>query len=94
MPQRRYRFSWYRLIIWSMLGFFAYVFISQQIELQTIQREIDITQTQLKQATEVHEALTTERQQLTTPAYIEKLAREQLGLVKPGEVPYIPAGNN
>ena len=30
------------------------------------------------------------KNKLNSPAYVEKIAREQLGLVKPGEVPYIP----
>jgi len=31
-----------------------------------------------------------EKKHLASPTYVEKIAREQLGLVKPGEVPYIP----
>lgn len=94
MQQRRYRINWYRLIVWGMIIFFVYVIIGQQVELQRIQRETKNVQDQLNKADQLHQTLTVERQQLVTPAYVEKLAREELGLVKPGEVPYIPAGQN
>ncbi|CQR72945.1 hypothetical protein SpAn4DRAFT_3405 [Sporomusa ovata] len=42
-------------------------------------------------AVELNNTLIAEKEKLSTAAYIEKVAREQLGLVKPGEVPYIPS---
>jgi cell division protein FtsL len=77
-----------------MVAFFVYVIVGQQIELQKIQHEARSVQDQLNKADQLHQDLTLERQQLTTPTYVEKLAREELGLVKPGEIPYIPAGKN
>ncbi len=37
----------------------------------------------------MNEKLEEEKKQLQTPEAIEKVAREELGLVKPGEVPYV-----
>ena len=37
-----------------------------------------------------NKSLADEKSKLSSPAYVEKIAREELGLVKPGEVPYIP----
>ena len=44
----------------------------------------------MQELEQANKALTEEKVKLSNPAYLEKLAREELGLVKPGEVPYIP----
>ncbi|WP_246105420.1 FtsB family cell division protein [Sporomusa termitida] len=74
-----------------MAGYFCYVIILQQTELYQIRREMDVVNTRLAEAEGVNKSLTAEKKQLSMTEYIEKVAREQLGLVKPGEVPYIPA---
>ncbi|QDR83360.1 Cell division protein FtsL [Sporomusa termitida] len=94
MAQKRkkaIRFSWFRLCIFIMAGYFCYVIILQQTELYQIRREMDVVNTRLAEAEGVNKSLTAEKKQLSMTEYIEKVAREQLGLVKPGEVPYIPA---
>lgn len=74
-----------------MAGYFCYVVIGQQTELYQIRRETEMVNAQLAEVREVNSSLLAEKGNLSTAAYIEKVAREQLGLVKPGEVPYIPA---
>ncbi len=74
-----------------MAGYFCYVIILQQTELYKIRREMDVVNTRLAEAEGVNKNLTAEKEKLSMTEYIEKIAREQLGLVKPGEVPYIPA---
>lgn len=74
-----------------MAGYFCYVIILQQTELYKIRREMDAVNTRLAEAEGVNKNLTAEKEKLSMTEYIEKIAREQLGLVKPGEVPYIPA---
>ncbi|SMD04609.1 cell division protein DivIC [Sporomusa malonica] len=65
--------------------------IVQQTELYKIRRETETVNTRMAEAAEVNKSLNAEKEKLSTAEYIEKVAREQLGLVKPGEVPYIPA---
>jgi len=48
----------------------------------------------MEQLQQINANLNDERTKLNKPTYIEKIAREELGLVKPGEIPYIPAGKN
>ncbi|WP_434131783.1 Cell division protein FtsL [Sporomusa paucivorans] len=94
MPQKRRKskqFSWFRLCLLIMAGYFCYAVIDQQTELYQIRRETEVVNAQMAQAREVNSRLLAEKENLSTAAYIEKVAREQLGLVKPGEVPYIPA---
>ena len=85
------RFSWFRLCILVMAGYFCYLVIAQQTELAKIRRETELVNSRMAEATEVNNSLIAEKEKLSTAAYIEKIAREQLGLVKPGEVPYIPS---
>ncbi len=85
------RLSWFRLCILIMAGYFCYVVIMQQAELAKIRRETELVNTRMTEAAEINNSLLAEKEKLSTAAYIEKIAREQLGLVKPGEVPYIPS---
>ncbi|TWH46970.1 cell division protein FtsL [Sporomusa sp. KB1] len=85
------QFSWFRLCIAVMVGYFCYVFIGQQTELSKIRQESQLVNARMTNAVEINNTLTAEKEKLSTAAYIEKVAREQLGLVKPGEVPYIPS---
>ncbi|MBP2662508.1 MAG: ftsL 2 [Firmicutes bacterium] len=85
------QFSWFRLCIMVMAGYFCYVFIGQQTELARIRQEAELVNTRMNEAVALNTSLTAEKEMLSTAAYIEKVAREQLGLVKPGEVPYIPS---
>ncbi|MCX7780141.1 MAG: septum formation initiator family protein [Negativicutes bacterium] len=75
-------------------GYFFYVLAGQQLELNAIHRETEASRQKLEQLKQVNASLNEELERLKKPSYIEKLAREELGLVKPGEVPYIPAGKN
>lgn len=55
----------------------------QLIQMQNqLQNEIDVLR-------EKNAALEEEKKKLETHTEIEKVAREQLGMVKPGEVPYV-----
>ncbi|MBP2640721.1 MAG: Septum formation initiator [Firmicutes bacterium] len=90
--QRKFRWNWCRLLVVLLTVFFLYVGISQQLELRAVQREAACAREELAAVKQMNQQLQQERSQLSTPEYVEKLAREELGLVKPGEIPYIPAG--
>lgn len=92
--RRKIRIKWFRLAVFMIAGYFIYLIVGQQSQLSAIEAENKLTRQRLEQAIQVNAALKEERDKLNTPAYIEKIAREELGLVKPGEVPYIPAAKN
>ena len=64
----------------------AYVFGSNFLDLYTLNREAARLETLKRNLQKQNAVLREEMNLLQTPAYIEKLAREQLGLVRPGEV--------
>ena len=45
--------------------------------------------TQMEEMQDQIEQLQQEKEQLVDPSYVEKLAREDLGMTKDGEIPYI-----
>jgi cell division protein FtsL len=73
----------------AIILYTVYVCVNQQLQYAAISREMEATRTQLEQLQQTNEAMGQEKQKLSTPAHVEKLAREELGLVKPGEIPYV-----
>jgi cell division protein FtsL len=88
--RRRYRIRWFRVLILLSAAYFLYLAVGQQFELYTIQRETTMLKERISELEQSNKALADETSRLSSPSYVEKIAREQLGLVKPGEVPYIP----
>jgi cell division protein FtsL len=71
-------------------AYFIFLAVGQQFELYTIQHETYSLRGRIAELEQSNKALADEKAKLSSPAYVEKIAREELGLVKPGEVPYIP----
>jgi cell division protein FtsL len=88
--RRRVRVRWFRVLTLLAAAYFIYLAVGQQFELYTIQRETHNLKNRIAELEQANNAMIDEKKQLAAPAYVEKIAREQLGLVKPGEVPYIP----
>ena len=88
--RRKYRINWLNAVLVAFAAYFLYLLIGQQVELFIAKHSAEAAQAQLEQARQMNQALQEEKARLSNLQYIEKLAREELGLVKPGEVPYIP----
>ena len=88
--RRKYRINWLNAIVVAFAAYFLYLVIGQQVELFIARQSAEVARAQLEQARQMNRALREEKARLSNLQYIEKLAREELGLVKPGEVPYIP----
>lgn len=91
---QKYRVKWFKLFLWVVGGYFIYLTIGQQSQLASIRHETQSTRAQLQQLQQTNAALNEERNALHDPKYVEKVAREELGLVKPGEIPYISTEKN
>lgn len=89
MHSRSLQLNGFRLLLLVLLFGFVYLFIRQSCELWAIHQEFRLNQLKLEQTEQVHQSLIDEKNRLNTPDYVEKIAREDLGLVKPGEVPYL-----
>lgn len=87
--KRRRKFNFFALWMSLLFLFFLYFIINQQIELYALRLEKNTVDEQLNNVKNEKLALETEYKLLHTLPYIEKIAREKMGLTKKGEVPYI-----
>ena len=76
-----------RIIIIGFVIFFAVSYIRQSLTMSRIQKEISSKQLQLDEIKQKNERLQDEVEKINSnsPDYLEKLARERLGMIKPGE---------
>ncbi|TYP50874.1 FtsB family cell division protein [Thermosediminibacter litoriperuensis] len=82
------RFKLGRIIFILFLVYFVYTFTVQQLKINDLRRqELELSQ-EMSRLVEERDRLKKEIELLNTESYIEKLARDQLGLVKPGEILY------
>ncbi len=77
------------IIIFSVILYVAWVFGNQQIKLNALQQQEQEKQEQVAILKQEVLRLEEEIQQSNTPEFIEKVAREQLKMVKPHEIIYI-----
>ena len=88
-PLRKQRWGWVLAVV--LLGALALTVsgILPFREMLTQQRAIDRAQQQLTALEDENSTLTEDIAMLETDAEIERIAREQYGLVRPGEVAYV-----
>ncbi|BAF58369.1 hypothetical membrane protein [Pelotomaculum thermopropionicum SI] len=91
--RRSFNFSRSRLpalVALLLLGYLAITFSSQFSRLSVLQKNVDSIQQEVQELKQKNAALREELQMVQSDAYIEKTAREKLGLVKPGETRVVP----
>lgn len=77
-------------VILFLLGVYVcFMFVSQQIRLSNQASEIEEYTSKLQQEQDKNNKLQDEIKMSTDSSYIEKLAREKLGLIRQGESPVI-----
>ncbi len=90
MKARRERreINWFALIMLAIIVYFASILISQQVYLSQAADEYVAAKGRLEAAEKENAALKEEARQLNELGYIEKIAREELGMTRAGELPY------
>ncbi len=86
-----------RLLTLIMLAFFFLVLINFYQGFSTLREknaEIERLETEIEQVKYETEELEGELEYLSSNEYVEKMARQDLGLVKEGEMLYINVGDN
>lgn len=86
-PRKRKRFKLKgpSVVLLIILGFIFYSFGGQMAEMYNVQHEIKKIQDQVDELRLKNTDLRKQVDQLGSRAYVEREAREKLGLVKPGE---------
>lgn len=86
--RKRSGFNWFALVMFAMIAYFSTVLISQQVHLSHVNESQRIADKRLEKAKATNEKLRKELAELQDINNIERLAREDLGLAKEGEMPY------
>ncbi len=74
--------------------YFAYTLITQQISISKKNEEIKALESQVQEAENESDRLQGEIENLQDPEYIEKIAREKLGLVRPNERVFVDSNKS
>ena len=83
--------NWFFVIMFVVVAYFSTVLISQQVHLSHVSESKRIADKRLEAAKAENEKLQKQYNELQDLNNIERLAREDLGLAKEGEMPYQPA---
>jgi cell division protein FtsL len=85
---KRRRFNIFFLVLVVIFLYFSGILVNQQIHLHQVDAAQEEAGQRLARAQQEHDALIEEKNSLEDPAYIEKIAREELGMTRHGEIPY------
>jgi cell division protein FtsL len=81
--------KWSVLVVIGFMIYFVYVLIGQQKVLYAKNVEMNNVQAKVAEEMSLNEDLKNQKEMLATDEYVEKVAREKLGMVKPGEKIFI-----
>jgi hypothetical protein len=92
MAQRRNarRPRWFVITVLLILGYFGSMIVSQGLYLSHVHEDQRLASDRLAAAQAENDRLRKEKERLGELPYIEKLAREELGMTGAGELPYAP----
>lgn len=85
IKKKKYKLKGPSIILLILLGFIFYSFGGQMVEMYNVRHEIKNIQNQMDELKAMNNDLSKEIEQLNSDSFIEREAREKLGLVKPGE---------
>ncbi|MDF9409225.1 septum formation initiator family protein [Pelotomaculum isophthalicicum JI] len=78
------------LVVMLLLVYLAFTFGSQFSSLASMQRDVGNIEQQVQELKQKNEDLRNELQHVQSDSFIEKTAREKLGLIKAGETRVVP----
>jgi len=89
---RRKKSKFGLFVVIAFLLYFAYTAVGQQKLLYEKGLEVEKIQEKVKQETLVNKELNKQKEMINSDEYIEKVAREKLGMVKKGERVFVDVG--
>ena len=81
--------NWFRVAICLILLYMCGAIYTKWVQYEKSSEEREAVMRQIEEAKAEQKRLLEECEKLKQPAYIEQVAREELGFVKEGEIPYI-----
>ena len=86
-------FNWFVILLAAIVAYGGWILADQQMTLGALDDDMTAARERLQAARTENQQLQDENARLHDDAYIEKLAREDLGMTCKGEMPYIYADN-
>lgn len=86
--RKKRHINWFVIIMGGIIIYFASIIISQQVYLSQVAEDKAAAEIRLENAKKENAALRQEKQELSDLSSIERIAREDLGMTKAGELPY------
>ena len=83
--------DWFVLVMGCFSIYFMYTVIGMFLQYTEINRDCEAVNARLEAARTMNNNLREEKNGLSDVNYIEKIAREELGMTKRGEMPFISA---
>lgn len=87
--QKRYSINYMRVLFIGFAIYFAFVFATQQLQINDYNVKLRGTSSKIENYKTNTEKLKKIQENISDPNYIESIAREELGLVKPYEKIFI-----
>lgn len=87
--KKKYRVDYVRVLLIVCLVYFSVTFVKQQFEINEYNVKINSIKQDIADANQEIESLNETKEKANDSEYIEKVAREELGLVKPYEKIFI-----
>lgn len=87
--KKKYRVDYVRVLLIVCLVYFSVTFVKQQFEINEYNVKINSIKQDIADANQEIESLNETMEKANDSEYIEKVAREELGLVKPYEKIFI-----
>ena len=81
-------FNWFALMMFVVVTYFVVILVSQQVHLAHVSESQYIADKRLEAAKAENDRLRKQCEELQDVSNIERIAREDLGLAKEGELPY------
>ena len=81
-------FNWFALMMFAVIAYFVTILVSQQVHLAHVSECQYVADKRLEAAKAENDKLKKQYEELQDVSNIERIAREDLGLAKEGELPY------
>ena len=85
---KRKGINWFGIMMFAVIAYFVTILISQQVHLSHVSETQHVADKRLEAAKEENAKLKKQYEDLQDVTNIERIAREDLGLAKEGELPY------
>lgn len=86
--RKRKGLNWFALLMLLVVGYFLTVLATQQVHLSQVSESQYLADKRLEAAKQENDKLRKQYNELQDVSNIERIAREDLGLAKQGELPY------